>query len=181
MLRQAALRAVAFATLALVLLAAPACAQTVAPQTSTTTTTQTDPNAAVPVPDMTKPPTGRRLTGTQVQRIAERNPVYRREHAKHRGSYPNVYTKGPGRWQVSLWSAGKKPKELAQLYVDDQTGAVTEAWTGFQVAWTMARGYAGAFGRKVNAPWVWIPLTLLFIAPFFDFRRPLRMLNLDLF
>jgi len=182
MLRQAALRAVVLAALALVLLAALAAAapaQTVRPATSTTTTTQTDPNAAVPVPDLTKPPTGRRLTGTQVQKIAEHNPVYIEEHAKYRGSYPNVYTKGPGRWQVSLWSAGKKPKELAQLYVDDQTGAVTEAWTGFQVAWTMARGYAGAFGRKVNAPWVWIPLTLLFVAPFLDVRRPLRMLNLD--
>jgi len=182
MLRQAALRAVVLAALALVLLAALAAAapaQTVRPATSTTTTTHTDPNAAVPVPDLTKPPTGRRLTGTQVQKIAEHNPVYIEEHAKYRGSYPNVYTKGPGRWQVSLWSAGKKPKELAQLYVDDQTGAVTEAWTGFQVAWTMARGYAGAFGRKVNAPWVWIPLTLLFVAPFLDVRRPLRMLNLD--
>src|SRR4051794_33346673 len=182
MARQAALRAVALAALAVALLAVPAQAQTAgsAKAPPATATTPTDPNAAVPVMDMTKAPTGRRLTGTQVQKIAERNPVYRREHAKHRGSYPNVYTKGPGRWQVSLWSAGKKPKELAQLYVDDQTGAVTEAWTGFQVAWTMARGYAGAFGRKVNAPWVWIPLTLLFVAPFFDVRQPLRMLNLDL-
>ena len=57
---------------------------------------------------------------------------------------------------------------------------MTEAWTGFQVAWTMARGYPGAFGRKINAPWVWIPLTILFIAPFFDWRRPFRMLHLDL-
>src|SRR3954468_7086675 len=183
--RGAALRAVALAALAVLLLlagAAPAPAQTAPaakPASTSTATTQTDPNAPVPVPDMNAAPAGRRLTGTQVQRIAERNPVYRAEHAKHRGSFPNVYTKGPGRWQVSLFSAGKKPKELAQLYVDDQTGAVTEAWTGFQVAWTMARGYSGAFGRKVNAPWVWIPLTLLFVAPLFDVRRPLRMLNLD--
>src|SRR3954465_14807719 len=181
MARQAALRAVALAALALALLAAPAAAQTVgSAKTTATSTTQTDPNAAVPVPDMTKAPAGRRLTGVQVQKIAERNPVYIKEHRRHRGSYPNVYTKGPGRWQVSLWSAAKKPKELAQLYVDDQTGAVTEAWTGFQVAWTMARGYDGAFGRKVNAPWVGIPLTLAFVVPFFDWRRPLRMLNLDL-
>src|SRR3954447_6672321 len=180
MARQAALRAVALAALALALLAAPAPAQTVgSAKTTATSTTQTDPNAAVPVPDMTKPPTGRRLTGVQVQKIAERNPVYQREQWRHRGSYPNVYTKGSGRWQVSLWSRDKKPKELAQLYVDDQTGAVTEAWTGFQVAWTMARGYSGAFGRKVNARWVWIPLTLAFIVPFFDWRRPLRTLNLD--
>src|SRR4051795_8031745 len=181
MARQAALRAVALAALALALLVAPASGQTVgSAKLPSTSTTQTDPNAAIPVPDMTQAPTGRRLTGVQVQKIAERNPVYVKEHRKHRGSYPNVYTKGPGRWQVSLWSAGKKPKELAQLYVDDQTGAVTEAWTGFQVAWTMARGYEGAFGRKVNAPWVWIPLTLAFVVPFFDWRRPLRMLNLDL-
>jgi hypothetical protein len=193
----AAPRAVAVAVLALALLAAtvaPAAAQSTsatsgtstaagppAPAATTTTaTTQTDPNAPVPVPRMDQAPAGRRLTGSQVQAIAERNPVYKKEHAKYRGSYPNVYTKGPGRWQVSLFSAGKKPKELAQLYVDDQTGAVTEAWTGFQVAWTMARGYPGAFGRKINAPWVWIPLTLLFIAPFFDVRRPLKMLHLDL-
>src|SRR3954466_9145088 len=181
MFRQAAPSSAALPALALALLAAPAAGQTVGPaKTTATSTTQTDPNAAVPVPDMTKAPTGRRLTGVPVQKIAARNPVYQPEHRRHRGSYPNVYTKGPGRWQVSLWSAGKKPKELAQLYVDDQTGAVTEAWTGFQVAWTMARGYEGAFGRKVNAPWVWIPLTLAFVVPFFDWRRPLRMLNLDL-
>src|SRR5690349_3340506 len=134
MARQAALRAVALAALAVGLIlpaAAPAGAQTVGSSATTTTaTTRTDPNAAVPVPRMDEVPTGRRLTGNQVQAIAERNPVYRAERAKHRGSYPNVYTKGPGRWQVSLFSRDKTPKELAQLYVDDQTGAVTEAWTG---------------------------------------------------
>ena len=189
MARSVALRAVVLAALAAALLAAPARAQpipapkpvtTPASSAATTATTETDPNAAVPVPDMNVVPAGRRLSGRQVQAIAEGNPVYRKAHAKHRGSYPNVYTKGPGRWQVSLFSAGKTPKELAQLYVDDATGQVTEAWTGFQVAWTMARGYPGAFGRKVNAPWVWIPLTILFVAPFVDFRRPLRMLHLDL-
>ena len=49
-----------------------------------------------------------------------------------------------------------------------------------KVAWTMARGYPGAFGRKVNSPWVWIPLTILFVAPFVDARRPLRCCHLDL-
>ena len=43
----------------------------------------------------------------------------------------------------------------------------------------MARGYEGAFGRKLNAPYVWIPLCLL-VAPFFDLRRPFRLLHLDL-
>ena len=44
----------------------------------------------------------------------------------------------------------------------------------------MARGYPGAFGRHVNSLYVWLPLCLLFLAPFFDWRRPLRMVNLDL-
>jgi hypothetical protein len=44
----------------------------------------------------------------------------------------------------------------------------------------MARGYDGAFGRKVNSPWVWIPLAVMFVVPFVDPRRPLRMLHLDL-
>ena len=57
------------------------------------------------------------------------------------------------------------------MLVDDGSGAVTEAWTGDQVAWTMARGYPGAFGRKVNAPWVWIPLCVLFVVPFLTVRR----------
>src|SRR3954464_13158727 len=208
MARQAARRAVGLAALALVLLAGhagPALAAPIVtlpttggagtavstasgtvtvgtatgPAATATTTTAADPNAAVPVPDMSKAPAGYRLTGLQVQAIAQRNPTYIAESHRHRGSYPNVYTKGPGRWQVSLFSRDKRPKELAQLYVDDATGAVTEAWTGFQVAWTMARGYDGAFGRKVNAPWVWIPLTFLFVAAFFDVRRPLRTLNLD--
>ncbi len=66
------------------------------------------------------------------------------------------------------------------MRVDDATGAVLESWTGDQVAWTMARGYEGAFGRKVNSPWIWLPLCLLFLVPFVDPRRPLRLLHLDL-
>jgi hypothetical protein len=59
---------------------------------------------------------------------------------------------------------------------------VTQAWTGFQVAWSMARGYSGAFGRNVNALYVWIPLCVLFVAPFLPWRRPRRLtlLHLDL-
>ena len=64
--------------------------------------------------------------------------------------------------------------------IDDRSGAVLEQWTGHQVAWTMARGYEGAFGRKLDAPYVWLPLCLLFLVPFVDPRRPFRLLHLDL-
>ena len=71
-------------------------------------------------------------------------------------------------------------EQLVQVQVDDRSGALLEQWTGDQVAWTMARGYEGAFGRKLNAPYVWLPLCILFLAPFVDLRRPFRLLHLDL-
>ena len=51
-----------------------------------------------------------------------------------------------GAWQVDIWwwTAG----EIATGRVDDGTSTVTEAWTGPQVAWKMARGYDGAFGGR---------------------------------
>ncbi|CAA9478814.1 MAG: hypothetical protein AVDCRST_MAG67-733 [uncultured Solirubrobacteraceae bacterium] len=64
------------------------------------------------------------------------------------------------------------------MLIDDRSARVLEAWTDYQVPWSMARGYSGAFGRIVNAPWVWIPLAVLFVAPFL--RPPWRMLHLDL-
>ena len=129
---------------------------------------------------MNKPPQYHRLTGDQVQKIADALPKIIDERRKYPGSYPGVFTKGPTRWQVSYYSRDKPPKEIAQVIVDDPTGAVLEQWTGYKVAWTMARGYPGAFGRKVNSPWVWGSLCLLFLAPFVKWRRPFSVRNLDL-
>jgi hypothetical protein len=143
-------------------------------------TTTTDPNAPVLVTSQDKAPAGYRLTAAQVERIAARSSVIIAELRKHPRAIPYEYKKGPGRWQVSWFSTGRAQKELAQVYVDDATARVTEAWTGFQVAWSMARGYPGAFGRRVNALYVWIPLCLLFVAPFFPWRRRPSLLHLDL-
>lgn len=126
-----------------------------------------------------EPPQFHRMTGNQVLRIADRNAKVVAERAKFPGSTHEVFTKGATRWQVSYYSKGRK-KEIAQVLVDDASGAVLEAWTGFRVPWTMARGYPGAFGRKVTAPYVWIPLLIAFVVPFVDVRRPLRLLHLDL-
>jgi hypothetical protein len=104
---------------------------------------------------------------------------------RHPDARPYEYTLGPGQWQVSWFSAPNNKKELAQAYVDDTTGTVTEAWTGFQVAWTMARGYPGAFGRISNALYIWLPLCAFFLLPFIPWRRLLdrrswSLLHLDL-
>ena len=151
--------------------AASAAAGSVVTVTKTVTTTATDPNTPVLVTDQNVPPKGYRLTAAQVERIAAATLTIKAELGRHPGAIPYEYTKGPGQWQVSWFSSGKNQVELAQVYLDDATGSVTQVWTGFQVAWTMARGYPGAFGRRVNAWYVWVPLCILFIAPFLPWRR----------
>jgi hypothetical protein len=121
----------------------------------------------------TEPPRSFERSAAEVKRIAARAEKARAE----RGLRPSAYTRGAGRWQVSFFRGGK---EVVQVHVDDRSGRILEQWSGDQVAWRMARGYPGAFGRKLNAPYVWIPLCLLFLLPFVDFRRALRLLHLDL-
>jgi hypothetical protein len=65
--------------------------------------------------------------------------------------------------------------------VEDTTGRVSEAWTGPQVAWKMARGREGAFGGKtLLRPYVWLGFCLVFLLGLADVRRPLSVRNLDL-
>lgn len=144
---------------------------TVTRTAATTATAAADPNTPVLITEQNVPPRGYRLTADQIERIAAATLTIRAELRRHRDAVPYEYTKGPGQWQVSWFSSGKHQVELAQVYIEDSTGAVTQVWTGFQVAWTMARGYPGAFGRRVNAWYVWIPLCLVFIAPFLPWRR----------
>ena len=145
---------------------------------STTTTTATEPEAPVPVAASDTPPPGRSSSPNRILRIAERLPKMRAVRAEYPGSFGDVYLKGPSRWQVSYFS--KQGKEIGLVILADYSGHVLEQWTGFQIAWTMARGYPGAFGRHVNALYIWIPMCLLFFVPFFDWRKPLRLLHLDL-
>jgi hypothetical protein len=139
----------------------------------------TNPEEPIPVALSVVPPAGRRLSPEQVLAIAERLPKMKAVRRKYRGSYGGAYLKPAFHWQVSFFSRGGK-KEIGQVIISDLSGRVLEQWTGFQVAWTMARGYPGAFGRHVNALYVWLPMCLLFILPFIDFRRPLSLLHLDL-
>jgi hypothetical protein len=53
-------------------------------------------------------------------------------------------------------------------------------WTGIQAEWSLARGEPRRYGKHVNALYVWLPLCLLFMLPFFNFRRPFSLLHLDL-
>jgi len=88
-------------------------------------------------------------------------------------------TYAQGIWTVNVWSG--RAGEIATGSVDDTTGLVTEAWTGPQVAWRMARGYPGAFGgTKINSPYLWLALCAVFVLGLADWRRLLSLRNADL-
>jgi hypothetical protein len=82
-------------------------------------------------------------------------------------------------WEMGVWSGDAG--QIAKGVVDDASGAVTEAWTGPQVAWTMARGYQGAFGGdELERLPIWLGFCALFLIGLADLRRPLSVRNLDL-
>jgi hypothetical protein len=135
----------------------------------------------VPVAASDIPPAGRRLSSNSILALAGALPKMRAVRAKYPGSYGGAYLKAPFRWQVSYFSRDGKT-EIGQVIIAETPTStrVLEQWTGFQVAWSMARGYPGAFGRHVNALYVWLPMCVLFMLPFFNFRRPFSLLHLDL-
>ncbi len=83
-------------------------------------------------------------------------------------------------WSVKVWSSLPDAGQVVLAEVDDVSGSVTEAWTGPQVAWKMARGYDGAFGRKINDAWIWLSLCAAFFLGLANLRSPLSIRNLDL-
>jgi len=90
-----------------------------------------------------------------------------------------TFAKATKLWTIKVWAG--PAGEVATGRVDDTSGAVTEAWTGPQVAWKMARGSPGAFGgRQINSAPVWLGFCLLFLLGLGDLRRPFSLRNLDL-
>ena len=99
------------------------------------------------------------------------------EERRANGELTHTTNKVDGNWEVGYFA---DDKEVALVIVDPTTGLVRESWTGYQVAWKMARGYSGAFGHKLNAPYVFLPLCAIFLLGLLDWRRLGRMANLDL-
>jgi hypothetical protein len=66
----------------------------------------------------------------------------------------------------------------AQVFVSDESGEITEVRTGPQVAWMMARGYEGTFGRALTRPPIWGALCLIFLVAMLPFLQPRRMLSM---
>jgi hypothetical protein len=119
-----------------------------------------------------------KITQSKAIKIAKLDPKAAAAAEQHPDLTPSASrNSGTGLWEVGFFTAGK---EVVQVVIDPNTGKVVESWTGYQVAWRMARGYPGAFGRMVNAPYIWLPLCAIFVLGLLDWRRPFRLAHLDL-
>ena len=134
---------------------------------------QASPQMAVPE-SMSEPPPGFALSGDEAVEIAERRP----EVLALREAEPDVdryvYVIGQPTWDVS-YAVGDEYR--VSVEIDGADGRVERVWTGYEARDLLVRGN---LGRAAENPVLWIGLTLLFLAPFFDRRRPLRILHLDL-
>jgi hypothetical protein len=116
------------------------------------------------------------ITSAEATQAAARDPKVAAETHVHYDLIPSP-TFNNERWEVGWF---EDEHEYALAMVDPKTGEVTESWTGYQVAWEMARGYSGEFAHSLNSPFIWIPLCLIFFVGLFDWRRWRRIANLDL-
>ena len=127
-------------------------------------------------------PPGRSRSAQQVLAIADRLAKVQEAQARAPGLHPRGVPEGAGALAGLLHRRqGRRPH-------GDRAGARrrplrrgargVDGLPGRPGRWPAAT--TGAFGRKVNSPWVWIPLCILFVVPFVDVRRPWRMLHLDL-
>jgi hypothetical protein len=116
------------------------------------------------------------ISAAEATKVANRDAKVVEERVRN-GGLTHSASMVDGSWEVAYFAAND---EVALVVVDPQTGAVRESWTGYQVLWKMARGYSGAFGHKLNAPYVFLPLCALFLVGLLDWRRPWRVASLDL-
>jgi hypothetical protein len=140
------------------------------------------PQSATPSsPDVVPP--RYRVSPRQAAATAERLPQVRAARAKHptlfRETVAPLYTSAP-RWEVGYAERGGD-RRLLDVEVNGATGKVVRVWKYPQTDWVLSRGiHPSVGGDLINHWYVWIPLCLVFFVPFFDPRRPFRLLHLDL-
>lgn len=144
------------------------------------------PESVAP-PSQTQPPPGFGISARQAQAIAGREPKVLEERAENPGLRPVVAidtSASEPRFEVMFVTPGSQSQYGSDIRVDvivsGLTGDVIHAWTGPQAATPLARGEEPSIGRALNRPYVWLPLAAIFLLAFFDPRRPLRLLHLDL-
>jgi hypothetical protein len=118
-----------------------------------------------------------RLTSAQAIAVAQRSDRIQDWIARYRDVATSADYDSSRTWTVHFNASGQ---EVAQAAVDDATGRLLHTYIGPQVAWQMARGDKGAFGRRINDPAVWLALCAVFLVGLVDLRRPFSLRTLDL-
>jgi hypothetical protein len=119
-----------------------------------------------------------KITQTKAIELAKQDPKAIAAATEHPNLTPSASrNQSTGLWEVGFFAGNN---EVVQVVIDPNGGNIVESWTGYQVAWRMARGYPGAFGRMVNAPYIWLPLCAIFVLGLLDWRRPFRLAHIDL-
>ena len=109
------------------------------------------------------------ITQQRALAIAKQLPRVAAEHRLHPDAHWDT-ARQPERWRVQLWTA--KGELVAEVFLEPSDGKLLEQWTGYQAAWSMARGYPGAFGHSAAALWVWLPLLAAFLIGLLPRGRP---------
>jgi hypothetical protein len=127
---------------------------------------------------VTVAPPGYSVTGERAMDIARGNRKVRAEAAR-RSPLPLVarpFLFGEHEWLVRVY----RGHELrVQVDIDGRSGRVRYADAGREIGWPpLAHGQHGARAQRVH--WLLALAGLLFLAPFFDRRRPFRLLHFDL-
>lgn len=123
-------------------------------------------------------PRGFRLTPERATAIADHSGPIADESAQDGYLRTEIYERGDDEWQVDYFT--KDGEKVAEAIIVDSDGSVLGAWHDQQLGAELARGYSGAIAQKVNAPYVWLLLSVLFVVPFLDPRRPWRAVHADL-
>ena len=138
-------------------------------------------------PSQTEPPPGFGISARQAVMVARQVPEVRREHAEHPTLKPIAVIETMAdepTFDVMFLTPGEQSQYGSEIRVDVNvsglTGDVVGIWTGPHAATLLARGEEPSIGRSLNRPYVWLPLAAIFLLAFFDPRRPLRLLHLDL-
>ena len=125
---------------------------------------------AMPGTALSNPPThSKSITQQRAVLIAKQLPRVSAEMRLHPDAHWDT-SRLPERWRVQLWTS--KGELVAEVFLAPKDGKVLEQWTGYQAAWSMARGYPGAFGHSAAALWVWLPLLAAFLIGLLPRGRP---------
>ncbi len=130
-----------------------------------------------PAPPVTAPP-ATRLTSARATKIFLANHKVAAWLKRYPPNPQSSASYSNGFWTVDVFygPAG----EIATGQVDDATGQVTQAWTGPQVAWGMARGGNGFGSSTINSVTFWLLFCAVFLLGLVDWRRPFSLRTVDL-